>query len=88
MAADRSHLPIHRGKHGELATQCDRCGFTYFDSEITIRNGLKLCTIAREKSMPCFDETGYKEIVTVRPYTRPRPRDESHTRFMYPETNS
>lgn len=76
MALDRSYLPSeHTDKHGRLAYQCDICGFTYFDDELTMRNGSIVCTVAGTKSAPCFDERGYRERVHVKPFHRRRPED-------------
>ena len=85
-APTRDHLPgYHTAEQaaGKLANTCDICGFTYFDAELTLRNGLRVCTIAREKSQSCFDESGYKDTVTVRPYVRPVPTLTRRTRFQY-----
>ena len=85
MADDRSHVPgVTIPSAGEKAFECQRCGFTYLASQLVLRNGIRVCTIAREKDFPCFDEPGYKEQVTVTPFDPgPLPDSPPSSRFTY-----
>lgn len=61
--------PYFTDHTNELVKECAICGSYYPESQLVIRNGLQVCTVADFKSAPCFDERGHREKVTVTPLT-------------------
>lgn len=59
---------------GERLLECDMCGTYFAESNLIIRNGKRVCTIADFKSSPCLDERGHGEVVRTAPLTPPTTR--------------
>jgi hypothetical protein len=68
LPASEQEVPIgHISQSGIRQAYCTRCGFLYYENELTYRNGKLLCTVSTPKTSACYDDKGYKERVNTHP---------------------